>query len=137
MDRAYLDPGEEWQKSIVEAIEACQIIVVVFSLDADKSPQVLREVTQGINKGKKLILFRIEDAKPSGSMEFAFTSVHWLDAFTLPMERHLFELGEAVAGSLRRLFPDGHQDGLSQTARRVIQPLAGPKPWAAEPLPPL
>jgi hypothetical protein len=129
-----INPGEKWGKSIIAAIEACQIVVVIFSLDADKSPQVQREVERGVSKGKTILLFRIEDVMPSDSLELGVSINHWRDAFTLPMEHHLFELGEDVATLLRKQFPDGHEDTASEIARPAI---AGPRPkWAQEELPP-
>jgi hypothetical protein len=134
-----IDAGEEWAASIIDAIEACQIVIVIFSRDADKSPQVKREVERGVSKDKALILFRIEDAMPSGSMEFGVSIAHWRDAFTLPMKHHLGELSDDVATLLRKRFPDPRQDHALEIVKRSPQPMPiGPQPkWAPEDLPPV
>ena len=37
-------PGREYEKSIVDAIASCRIFVLIFSSQANNSPQVRREV---------------------------------------------------------------------------------------------
>ena len=96
-------PGVEWGASIIGGIEACKVMVVIFSGNANASPQVRREVERAISKGLIVLPFRVEDVSPQGAMEFALSSTHWLDGFTPPLERHL----EALAGSVETLIAGG------------------------------
>src|ERR1039458_8076290 len=74
--------GEEYGEAIVEALSTCLIVLVIFSHDANNSPQVRREVERAVSKGKIIVPFRIEDVMPSRAMEFALSNTHWLDALT-------------------------------------------------------
>ena len=57
-----------------------------------------REVERSISKGLSVLAFRVEDVLPAGSMEFARSNTHWLDAFTLPVEQQM-----EILADLRRL----------------------------------
>jgi TIR domain len=95
-------PGEEFGKSIIEALSSCQVVVLIFSKTANDSPQVHREIERAVSKGKIILPFRIEDILPSYAMEFAISNSHWLDAITPPMERRLTELCDSIAHLLKR-----------------------------------
>ena len=44
-------PGADWGESIIDAIESSRIMVLIFSRNADASPQIKREVERAVNKG--------------------------------------------------------------------------------------
>jgi len=94
--------GTEYGASIVDAIGACQVFVVIFSAHANASPQVKREVERAVSKGKIIVPLRIEDILPTGAMELALSNTHWLDALTPPVETHIESLRDAVATLLAR-----------------------------------
>jgi hypothetical protein len=71
--------------------------LVIFSSNANSSPQVRREIERAVSKEKIIIPFRIEDVLPSDALEFALSNTHWLDAITPPMERRLNELCGVVS----------------------------------------
>ena len=87
-----MNPGVDWGESIVKAIGACQVMVLVFSSHANESPQVRREVQRAFERGLTVIPFRVEDVAPVESLEYYIGPVHWLDALTPPLERHLQSL---------------------------------------------
>jgi hypothetical protein len=89
-------PGTEWGAAIIAGIDACRIMVLIFSRHANESGQVRREVERAISKGLAVLPFRVEDVRPAGSMEFALSNTHWLDGFTPPVERHMKILAESV-----------------------------------------
>ena len=91
-----INPGVEWGAAIIEGIDACRVMVLVFSANANNSPQVRREVERAISKGMTLIPVRVEDAAPTGAMEYAIGNTHWLDVFTPPAERQMERLAESV-----------------------------------------
>lgn len=88
--------GGEWAKAIVDAIRGARVFVLIFSANANRSPQVNREVERAVNNGLPVIPFRIEDVTPSDSLEYFISNQHWLDALNPPMERHLDYLGDVV-----------------------------------------
>jgi hypothetical protein len=96
-----ISPSAEWAASIVESIDACRIMVLVFSSDANRSKQVHREVQRAFDGEKPVIPFRIEEVAPEGTLAFYMPSVHWLDAVTPPLEQHLEKLAEKVRAQLQ------------------------------------
>ena len=94
--------GEEYGKSIIEALASCQIVLLIFSAHANDSPQVRREIERAVSKGKIIVPFRIEDVMPSDAMEFALSNTHWLDALTPPLERYLLELCDTIARLMQK-----------------------------------
>jgi len=89
-------PGVNYQESIVDAIDACLIMVLVFSSFSNESPHVIRELTRAVGKKVIIIPFKIEEISPSKSIEYLISVPHWLDALTPPLERHIEELGNTV-----------------------------------------
>lgn len=94
--------GEEYGKDIVEAISSCQIVLLIFSAHANKSPHVRREIERAVSKGKIIVPFRIEDSLPSDALEFALSNTHWLDALTPPLESHLTELCNTISRLIQK-----------------------------------
>jgi len=105
-------PGHEWGSAIVEAIDACRVMVLIFSKSADASRQVHREIERAVSKGVTIVPMRIQDIVPTQSMEYFLGSIHWLDALTPPLAQHLAKLAITVRANL-----DVHQD-VSSTVRR-------------------
>src|SRR5438067_8123475 len=79
-------PGSDWGESIIDAINPSRVMVLVFSQNANESPQIKREVERAVHKGIPIIPLRIEDVTPSKSLEYFISTPHWLDAFTPPLE---------------------------------------------------
>jgi hypothetical protein len=89
-------PGMGWGAAIVDSIQAARVMVLVFSAEANKSPQILREVERAVNAGTVVVPFRIEDVLPSGDLEYFISAHHWLDAMTPPLKKHLGRLTQTV-----------------------------------------
>jgi TIR domain len=118
-------PGQEYGHSIIEAIDQCRVMVLIFSANANDSRQIHREIERAVSKGVPIIPLRIEEVVPTKSMEYFLGAIHWLDALTPPLEKHLQQLAEAVkallqidvAGRAAPLRDDGTQ--ASTTVRHV------------------
>jgi hypothetical protein len=95
-------PGTEWGEAIIAGIDACKVMVLIFSASANASPQVRREVERAISKGLPVVPCRIENVMPVGALEFALGNTHWLDVFTPPVERQMNRLAESVEALLAR-----------------------------------
>jgi hypothetical protein len=94
-------PGLEYGGAIIEGIDACRVMVLVFSSNANASQQVHREIERAVSKGLTIIPFRIEGIAPTKAMEYYLGSIHWLDALTPPLARHLQQLAETVRTNLQ------------------------------------
>jgi hypothetical protein len=91
--------AKDFPEAIIEGIDGSRILVLIFSSHANKSPHVIRELTNAVNKGRIIAPFRIEDVIPSKSMEYLISVPHWLDAITPPLEKHIDDL----AGTIKRI----------------------------------
>jgi hypothetical protein len=100
-------PGVPYAEALINALNQSRIVVLVFSTSANDSPQVMREVERAVNKGIPIIPFRIENIKPSKSMEYFLSAPHWLDALTPPLEAHLQRLADTVQTLLAQLAKPG------------------------------
>ena len=96
-----ITPGAEWGEAIIDAISRCRVMILIFSANANNSPQIRREVERVVSKGIPIIPLRIEDVPPARSLEYFIGTVHWLDALTPPLEFHLKRLVESVKAILR------------------------------------
>jgi hypothetical protein len=96
-----ITPGKEWGAAIIDAINECRVMVLVFSAHANDSPQIRREVERAVHKGVAIIPLRIENIMPTQSLEYFIGTVHWLDALTPPLEGHLRRLTESVKAILQ------------------------------------
>jgi hypothetical protein len=95
--------GMEWSECIIDAIEECRVMVLVFTTNANESPQIRREVERAVNRGVAILPLRIEDILPGRALEYFIGNVHWLDAMTPPLESHLQNLAGTVKILLGRL----------------------------------
>lgn len=86
-------PGFDWGAAIIDAISGAKVMVLIFSGNANASPQIKREVERAVAKGVKILPFRIEDVPMSKSLEYFISTPHWLDALTQPLEGHIREAG--------------------------------------------
>jgi formylglycine-generating enzyme required for sulfatase activity len=108
-------PGAEWAAAIVEAIDHCRAMVLIFSSSANRSKQIHREVQRAFDKEVPVLPLRIENIVPQSSLAYYMGPVHWLDALTPPLEQHLHKL----AASVRALVLETRSDGDSQEQRRL------------------
>jgi len=94
-------PGADWGESIINAIESSRIMILIFSQNANASPQIKREVERAVDKGVYVIPFRVDDIKPTRSLEYFISAAQWMDAFSPPLEPHLDNLAKTVKSVLK------------------------------------
>ena len=91
-----IEPGATWTKGIMQGLEACRIMILVFSEHANDSDHVEREVAKAFSSGLAVIPFRIKDVLPNQSLSYFLDTVQWLDASAPPLQKHLGTLSERV-----------------------------------------
>jgi hypothetical protein len=122
-------PSEDWAEAIINGMDQCRILLLVFSSSSNNSPQVRREVERAVNKGLTILPFRIEAVPPSKSLEYFISTQHWLDAFGRDPEASLTELTQcvtAVLGAGRQ-----HPPAPPVAAAPIVMPSAAPITVAA------
>ena len=93
-------PGDLYADAIVQAINACRMLIVILSEAAVASGHVLREVERASAKNRPLISLRIAPVTLPPALEYFLSASHWLDAADGRVERALPQLIEAVQGHL-------------------------------------
>jgi TolB-like protein/Flp pilus assembly protein TadD len=118
-----IDVGSDWTERIIQAIDSCRVFVLVFSENANISEHVRREVVKAFSSGLAVIPFRVENTVPNGSLAYFLGTVHWLDAITPPLDKHLSALTERV----KQLLADKERSAGNETritAKTKIRPPA-------------
>jgi len=110
-------PGISYAEAIIEAINQSRIFLLIFSSESNKSPHILSEVERAINKGITIIPFRIEDVQPSKSMEYFISHIHWLDAFSLPLQSHIDRLARLICNMRNHKQSEIKYDLFSETKK--------------------
>jgi hypothetical protein len=104
-------PGIPYGEALSQALHGSRALVLVLSAKSNNSKHVMREVESAVGRGIPIVPFRIEDVQPSKSLDYFLKSIHWLDALTPPMEKHLNTLADTI-----RLLLDRQQDsGAAET----------------------
>jgi hypothetical protein len=69
---------------IMEAINEAQVMVLIFSSHAKESNFVNTEVDIAFTKNIPILVFKIDESKLDGGLEFFLNNKHWLDAYPDP-----------------------------------------------------
>jgi Tol biopolymer transport system component len=117
-------PGHSYGEDLIEALDTCRVMVLVFSSSSNASSQISREVERCVSRGITIVPLRIEDVLPTKAMAYFVGSVHWLDALTPPFERHLERLVNAVKACLP-IAPTPDGAGQLPTAQAPLAAAAG------------
>lgn len=70
--------GEQWDEAILNAIKACQAVVLLFCAQADSSRQIKRELSLADKYKKPVFWLRVERVEPN-NLSYFLTSTQWLD----------------------------------------------------------
>ena len=111
-------PGKNYGAAIVDAIDECDVFVLILTGESNKSGQVAREVERAASNNDVLIPFRIEAVEPSKNLEFYVSSSHWLDATEKPLANHLPALLHAIVN---------WQSSDSSRAQKTLEPVVPPQ----------
>jgi tetratricopeptide (TPR) repeat protein len=91
-----IEPGATWTKGIMQGLDACRVLILVFSEHVNDSDHVQREVAKAFASGLAVIPFRIKDVLPNQSLSYFLDTVQWLDASAPPLQKHLATLSERI-----------------------------------------
>jgi hypothetical protein len=73
-----------------------RFFILVLSDNANLSTHILKEVELAVQSGNAILPFRIQDVHLSKDLKYYLSNVHWLDAITPPMEKHIGELADFI-----------------------------------------
>jgi TolB-like protein len=89
-------PGDFYADAIVNAINACPVLVLVLSKNSVDSAHVLREVERASAKKRPVIAFRIDTTPLPPGLEYFLSASQWIDASSGTPERRFPKLVEAL-----------------------------------------
>ncbi len=115
-------PGREWGEAIIDGLDRSRLMILIFSEQANASPQVRREVERAVSKEMPIIPFRIQNTKPTRALEYSLSNTHWFDAFDPPLERHIARLEAIVRQFLSA------SGGTGRTPLESVAPAPAPAP---------
>jgi hypothetical protein len=102
-----IDPGENFQEAIVQAIRSVRVMVLVFTGSANNSNEIKKEIALASQNGLPVIPLRVEDVVPSDAFLYELSTRQWVDAFD-DWDRAMTRLAEQVsdiAGQERPVLP--------------------------------
>ena len=91
-----ITPGAPFAEAIIDGIKSSKVFVLVYSSNSNQSQQVIKEVDRAVHHGLAIIPLRLEDVPMSKQLEYYVSNVHWLDALTPPLEKHINKLCKVV-----------------------------------------
>jgi len=105
--------GTDYRTEIVEAIDSCDALLVIFSERCNESPWVYREVAVADDAGKTIIALRIEDAQPKRGLRLCLANLQQVDAFRAR--------DDAIREVLRALHPQAERRGARRNDDRGMR----------------
>jgi len=91
-----ITPGARFAEAIIDGIQGSKVFILVYSSNSNQSHQVIKEVDRAVHHGLAIIPLRLEDVPMSKQLEYYVSDVHWLDALTTPLEKHINKLCKVV-----------------------------------------
>ena len=115
-------PGRTYGGAIIEGLNSCRVLVLVYTARANASRDVAREVERAESKNLAIIPFRLEDVPLSPDLEYFLSAPQWFEGQAPPLEAQ----AERLATSIRqRLHPE------LESERRGSGPSLAQQAWAA------
>lgn len=87
-----ITPGTPFAEGIIDGIKGSKVFILIYSANTNHSNQVIKEVDRAVHHGIAIIPLRLEDVPMSKQLEYYVSDVHWLDAMTPPLEKHIKKL---------------------------------------------
>jgi formylglycine-generating enzyme required for sulfatase activity len=91
-------PGADYGEAIIRAIEETVATVLLLSAHANASIHVTHEVERATSKRKRVVPVRLEDVRPSPSLELHLASVQWVDAWRSAPHEVAAQLAAVLGG---------------------------------------
>ena len=111
-------PGITYARQIIQAIDHCQAMILIFSANSNLSPHVENEVDRAFNAGKPIISFIIDNAQMSDELNYYLGRKHWLIAYPDYREKTR-ELLVSVFRLLGKELPTESQEATNKPERKA------------------
>jgi hypothetical protein len=94
-------PGENYQETIVKALEAAQGIVFLFSEFSTKSSEIKKELSIGASVHAPVFPLRLSPISPTGALRYELATRQWIDMFPDPQKAL-----DKLAKTIRKVLDD-------------------------------
>ncbi len=91
-----VDPGENFQQSIHRAIRSAKVMVLVFTKNANTSPEINKEIALAGQYQLVVIPVRVEDVVPNDALAYELATRQWIDLFR-DWEHNIERLSSRIA----------------------------------------
>ena len=93
-----IPPGRDWAPEIMQGIDRSRTMIVLVSAASNRSPQVLREVSQAVSKEHPIFPILLERVLLSRNLDYFIAPIHWIQFWSGTMEEHAETLQAAIQG---------------------------------------
>jgi hypothetical protein len=122
--------GQNYQATIVQALESAQGIVFLFSKSSGASGEILKELSLAGSVKAPVFPLRLAPIAPTGALRYELATRQWIDIFP-DQDKALRKLAETIHKSLAA--PATGEDEASPTAALATIPSSADAPEAPPP----
>jgi TIR domain len=126
-----VQPGHNYQESIVAAIRSARIVVFILSEFSNKTGEVKKELSLASSFDVPVIPVRLSATTPNAALLYELATRQWIDAFP-DFEQAMEKVAAAVEGTLRGADADDAPEVRPAPARQ-----SAPAPAMAAERPPI
>lgn len=76
-----IQPGENFQSSIVRAIRGAKVLLLVFTANSNRSEEMTKELALASQQKLMVVPLRVENVTPSDAFAYEFATRQWIDLF--------------------------------------------------------
>lgn len=107
--------GAPYDEEILRGLKCSQTFILLLSDAANASQHVKKELMLAMGAGHTIYPIRIQEVQPGPTLKYPLEGIHWIDAWTPPIEEHLESLVQLIAkgpnADKRRSVRGGHLTG--------------------------
>lgn len=124
-----VDPGQNYQESIVQALEATKLVLFLFSENSNQSGEIRKELSLAGSGNVSVIPLRLSPVMPGTALRYELATRQWINAFP-DLESAFPRLLSAVKDALRRPGKEHEGSPSSPAETEVLRYSNTPKPVA-------
>jgi hypothetical protein len=109
-------PGQNFQEAIVQALRSAQVMLLVFTSNANNSDEIKKELVLAGRHRVTVVPIRVEDVVPNDAFAYEFATRQWIDLFKdweQEIERLVAPIGQILQTAKS---PDGGDVEAAKTA---------------------
>ena len=110
--------GSNYQECIVEAIESCSCMVLLYSINSESSEDVKKELQLAQQYSKYIVPCNLDGRKMVGQFNYILGNTHWID-FKDDREKKLINIGNSV----KRAIWDKEKKNAVECAKEIQETL--------------